>query len=153
MRKIEKTLILLKPDAVAKGVCGEIITRFEKRGLKMLGVKMLLLSREQAERHYSEHQGKPFFEELVHFITSGPLIAMVLNGENAIKLTRTMMGKTNPLEAAPGTIRGDFAINVRNNIIHGSDSDVSAEREIKLFFSDSELCGIDSSVMQSLGGM
>lgn len=143
---MENTLVLLKPDAVAKGVCGEIIARFEKRGLKIIGMKMLQLSREEAAIHYSEHQDKPFFEELVCFITSGPLIAMVLNGENAIKLARTMMGKTNPLEAAPGTIRGDFAINVKNNMIHGSDSLASAKREIKLFFNDIKLYGTESSL-------
>lgn len=108
---MEKTLVLLKPDAVAKGVCGEIIARFEKRGLKIVGLKMLHLSTEQATEHYSEHQGKPFFEELVRFIISGPLVAMVVCGENAVKLTRAMMGATNPLDAAPGTIRRRFRHN------------------------------------------
>ena len=136
---MENTLILLKPDAVAKGACGEIIARFEKRGLKIIGMKMLQLSKEQAAAHYSEHQGKSFFEELIIFITSGPLIAMAIRGENAIKLARTMMGATNPLDAAPGTIRGDFATNLKNNIIHGSDGPISAEREIKIFFTASEL--------------
>lgn len=136
---MENILILLKPDAVAKGVCGEIIARFEKRGLKIIGMKMLQLSKEQAEVHYNEHRGKPFFEELVTFITSGPLVALAIRGENAVKLVRTMMGTTNPLDAAPGTIRGDFAINMRNNIIHGSDGPMSAEREIKIFFNQSEL--------------
>lgn len=136
---MENTLILLKPDAVAKGVCGEVITRFEKRGLKIIGMKMLQLSKEQAAVHYAEHQGKPFFEELAAFITSGPLIAIVVRGENAVKLSRNMMGATNPADAAPGTIRGDFAINMRNNIIHGSDGPLSAEREIKIFFNDYEL--------------
>lgn len=137
---MENTLVLLKPDAVAKGVCGEIITRFERRGLKIIGLKMLQLSREQGENHYSEHQSKPFFDELVDFITSGPLVAMIVQGENAIKLVRTMMGATNPVEAAPGTIRGDFATMIRSNIIHGSDGIVSAEREIIIYFKDSELC-------------
>ena len=137
---MENTLVLLKPDAVAKGVCGEIIARFEKRGLKIIGLKMLQLSREQATIHYSEHQGKPFFHELVTFIISGPLVAIALQGENAVKVVRTMMGSTNPLDAAPGTIRGDLAITIRNNIIHGSDGIVSAKREIKVFFNDSELC-------------
>ena len=136
---MENTLILLKPDAVSKGVCGEIIARFEKRGLKIIGMKMLQLSKEQAAMHYCEHQGKPFFEELVTFITSGPLVAMAVQGENAVKLTRTMMGTTNPLDAAPGTIRGDFAKTMKNNIIHGSDGIMSAEREIKIFFAKSEL--------------
>ncbi|MBC8015905.1 MAG: nucleoside-diphosphate kinase [Sporomusaceae bacterium] len=136
---MENTLILLKPDAVVKGVCGEVIARFEKRGLKIIGMKMLQLSKEQATVHYSEHQGKPFFEELVTFITSGPLVAMAVRGENAVKLARTMMGTTNPLDAVPGTIRGDLATNMKNNIIHGSDGPMSAEREIKIFFTTSEL--------------
>lgn len=136
---MEKTLILLKPDAVVKGVCGQIIDRFEKRGFKIIALKMLQLSRELAETHYQDHRNKPFFQELVTFIISGPLIAMVISGENSIKATRTMMGLTNPLDAAPGTIRGDFALNVRNNIIHGSDSLESAEKEIRTFFTDSEV--------------
>lgn len=140
MRKIEKTLILLKPDAVIKGVCGQIIERFEKRGFKIVALKMLQLTKEQAEVHYQEHKGKPFFQELVNFIISGPLIAMVISGENAIKASRNMMGSTNPIDALAGTIRGDFALNVRNNMIHGSDSLVSAEKEIKYFFTESELC-------------
>lgn len=137
---MENTLVLLKPDAVAKGVCGEIIARFERRGLKIIGMKMLQLSREQAAIHYGEHQDKPFFDELVNFIISGPLVAMTVRGENAVKLVRTMMGSTNPLDAVPGTIRGDLATNIKNNIIHGSDSPVSAAREINVFFNDSELC-------------
>lgn len=137
---MENTLVLLKPDAVAKGVCGEVIARFEKRGLKIIGMKMIQLSREQGASHYSEHHDKPFFNELVNFIISGPLVAMTIRGENAIKLVRTMMGATNPLEAAPGTIRGDLAINIQNNIIHGSDGPDSARREINIYFNDSELC-------------
>ncbi|MBP2625656.1 MAG: Nucleoside diphosphate kinase [Firmicutes bacterium] len=137
---MENTLVLLKPDAVAKGVCGEIIARFEKRGIKIIGMKMLYLSRAQAAIHYSEHQDKPFFDELVNFIISGPLVAIALQGENVVKLVRTMMGSTNPLEAAPGTIRGDLATNIKNNIIHGSDGPVSAKREINIYFNDSELC-------------
>jgi nucleoside-diphosphate kinase len=140
VRKIEKTLILLKPDAVIKGVCGQIIERFEKRGFKIVALKMLQLTKEQAEVHYQEHKEKPFFQELVNFIISGPLIAMVISGENAIKASRNMMGSTNPIDAIAGTIRGDFALNVRNNMIHGSDSLISAEKEIKYFFTESELC-------------
>lgn len=136
---MEKTLILLKPDAVVKGVCGQIIDRFEKRGFKIIALKMLQLSRELAETHYQDHRNKPFFQELVTFIISGPLIAMVISGENSIKATRTMMGLTNPLDAVPGTIRGDFALTVRNNIIHGSDSLESAEKEIRTFFTDNEV--------------
>ena len=137
---MENTLVLLKPDAVFKGVCGEIIARFERRGLKIIGLKMLQLSREEAAIHYSDHQDKPFFNELVDFITSGPLVAITLRGENAVKVVRTMMGSTNPSDAAPGTIRGDLATNIRNNIIHGSDGIVSAQREINIFFNDNELC-------------
>jgi len=137
---VENTLVLLKPDAVARGLCGEIIARFERRGLKIIGMKMLQLSREQGVSHYSEHKDKPFFDDLVIFITSGPLVAMVIRGENAIKLVRTMMGVTNPVDAAPGTIRGDFATIMRNNIIHGSDGIVSAEREINIYFKSNELC-------------
>jgi len=139
VKKMEKTLILLKPDTVAKGICGEIISRFERRGFKMVGTKMLHLSREQAEMHYDEHREKPFFEELVTFIISGPLIAIALSGENVIKLSRAMMGFTNPLEAAVGTIRADFATNVRQNIVHGSDSFESAQRELKMFFAEGEI--------------
>jgi nucleoside-diphosphate kinase len=137
---MEKTLILLKPDAVIKGVCGQIIERFEKRGFKIIALKMLQLTKEQAEIHYQEHTEKPFFQELVNFIISGPLIAMVICGENAIRASRNMMGSTNPLDAATGTIRGDFALNVRSNMVHGSDSLISAEKEIKHFFTEKELC-------------
>lgn len=136
---MEQTLILLKPDAVSKKLCGIIIERFEKRGFTIVGLKMLQLSREQAEIHYTEHRDKSFFQELVTFIISGPLIAMVISGEHSIKAARNMMGATNPIDAMAGTIRGDFALNVRNNIIHGSDSSASAEREIKNFFHESEL--------------
>jgi nucleoside-diphosphate kinase len=136
---MEKTLLLLKPDAVAQGVCGQVIDRFEKRGFKIVAMKMSQITREQAEIHYQEHTEKPFFHELVSFITSGPLIAMVIAGENTIKASRTMMGSTNPIDATAGTIRGDFALSIRNNIIHGSDSLESAEREIKNFFAENEL--------------
>ena len=140
VERVENTLVLLKPDAVAKGLCGEIIARFERRGLKIIGMKMLQLSREQGANHYNEHEGKPFFEELVTFITSGPLVAMVIRGENAIKLVRTMMGTTNPADSAPGTIRGDLATTMRSNIIHGSDGMASAQREITIYFKTNELC-------------
>lgn len=136
---MEKTLLLLKPDAITKGVCGQIIDRFEKRGFKIAAMKMLHLTKDQAEIHYQEHTEKPFFQELVNFIISGPLIAMVIAGENTIKASRSMMGATNPIDAVAGTIRGDFALNIRNNIIHGSDSLTSAEREIKNFFNENEL--------------
>ena len=136
---MEKTLLLLKPDAITKGVCGQIIDRFEKRGFKIAAMKMLQLTKDQAEIHYQEHTEKPFFQELVNFIISGPLVAMVIIGENTIKASRSMMGATNPIDAVAGTIRGDFALNIRNNIIHGSDSLISAEREIKNFFNENEL--------------
>lgn len=139
MSNIEKTLILLKPDAIAKGVCGQIIERFEKRGFKIVALKMLHLTKEQAETHYQEHKEKNFFQELVNFIISGPLVAMVISGENVIKASRNMMGSTNPIDAATGTIRGDFALTVRSNMVHGSDSLLSAEKEIKLFFTENEL--------------
>ena len=132
--------MMLKPDAIQRGVCGEIISRFEKRGLKIVGMKMLQIPRELAEQHYSEHKGKKFYEGLIRYITSGPVIAMVIEGKNAVKLVRDMMGKTNPQESQPGTIRGDYAIDLGRNIIHGSDSIQSAEREIGLFFRQEELC-------------
>jgi len=138
---MEKTLVLVKPDGVQKGVIGDIINRFERRGLKIVGLKMMHLTRELAGKHYAEHEGKPFYNELVDFITSGPLVAMVVAGENAIKAVRAMMGATNPLEAAPGTIRGDYALNIGNNIVHGSDSPESAAREISIFFDSSEIFG------------
>lgn len=136
---MENTLVLVKPDGVKKGVIGEIIRRFEQRGLQIAALKMLTLSREKAEIHYEEHKGKNFFGDLVDFITSGPIVAMVVRGEKAIKVVRTMMGTTNPAEAAPGTIRGDFALSIANNIIHGSDSELSAIREIKIYFQDEEI--------------
>jgi nucleoside-diphosphate kinase len=138
---MEKTLILVKPDGVAKGLIGEIIGRFERRGYKVAALKLLRLSTAQAEEHYAEHKGKAFFAGLVEFITSGPLVAMVVEGENVIKAARTMMGPTNPVDAAPGTIRGDFAIDIGSNIIHGSDSPASAAREIAIYFSPAEIVG------------
>lgn len=138
---MEQTLVLVKPDGVAKKICGEIITRFEQRGLSLMGLKLIRLTEEQAKRHYAEHEGKPFFSGLVSFITSGPIVAIVVKGENAIKVVRTMMGATNPVEALPGTIRGDFALTIDSNIIHGSDSAISAEREIGIFFATDELVG------------
>ncbi len=138
---MEKTLVLVKPDGVAKGLTGEIIARFERRGLTVAALKMQRLTRAKAETHYAEHKERPFFGDLVAFITSGPLVAMVVAGENAIKAVRAMMGPTNPADAAPGTIRGDFALNLQKNIIHGSDSPASAAREIPIFFADDEIVG------------
>lgn len=138
---MEKTLVLVKPDGVQKGLIGEIIKRFERRGLKVIGLKMLVMSEKQATQHYQEHVGKAFFSELVSFITSGPLVSMILEGNNAVKIVRTMMGTTNPAEAAPGTIRGDFALTMSNNVIHGSDGIECANREISIFFSEDEIFG------------
>jgi len=131
---MSRTLILVKPDAFARGLTGEIIARFERKGLKITALKHTTLDRQLAEQHYAEHQGKPFFEELVSFITSGPLVAMVLQGHEAVKAARQVIGATNPLEANTGSIRGDFALEVGQNMVHGSDSDESAEREANLFF-------------------
>ena len=131
---MDRTLILVKPDAFARGLTGEIIARFERKGLKITALKHTTLDRQLAEQHYAEHQGKPFFEELVSFITSGPLVAMVLQGHEAVKAARQVIGATNPLEANTGSIRGDFALEVGQNMVHGSDSDESAEREANLFF-------------------
>jgi nucleoside-diphosphate kinase len=131
---MDRTLILVKPDAFARGLTGEIIARFERKGLRIAALRYLTVERELADRHYAEHEGKPFFEELVAFITSGPLVAMVLEGEEAVTAARQVIGATNPLEASPGSIRGDFAVAVGQNMVHGSDSPESAEREAALFF-------------------
>ncbi|MGK2937027.1 MAG: nucleoside-diphosphate kinase [Solirubrobacteraceae bacterium] len=131
---VEKTLILVKPDAFARGLTGEILARFERKELKIAALKQTTLTVEIAETHYREHEGKPFFGELVEFITSGPLVAAILEGENAIKAARQVIGATNPLEAAPGSIRGDFAIEVGTNLVHGSDSPEAGEREAGIFF-------------------
>src|SRR3954452_24422476 len=133
---MERTLILVKPDAFARGLTGEIVARFERKGLKIVAARHLTVTEELANQHYAEHEGKPFFGELVEFITSGPIVALVLEGEQAIKAARQVIGATNPLEAAPGSIRGDFAISVGQNMVHGSDSPESGEREAKLFFGD-----------------
>jgi nucleoside-diphosphate kinase len=131
---MDRTLILVKPDAFTRGLTGEIIARFERKGLRIVALKHMTVDQDLAKRHYAEHEGKPFFGELVEFITSGPLVAMVLEGEQAVTAARQVIGATNPLEAAPGSIRGDFAIPVGQNMVHGSDSPESAEREAGLFF-------------------
>jgi nucleoside-diphosphate kinase len=131
---MDRTLILIKPDAFARNLSGEIIARFERKGLRIAALKHMTMSEELAKQHYAEHEGKPFFGELVEFITSGPLIAIVLEGYAAVKAARQVIGATNPLEAAPGSIRGDFALEVGKNMVHGSDSDESATREANLFF-------------------
>jgi nucleoside-diphosphate kinase len=130
---------MVKPDGVRKNLIGAVIARFERRGLRITGLKMIKISVEQAKKHYAEHAGKPFFGELVEFITSGPVAAMVVEGENAIKAVRSMMGATNPLDAVPGSIRGDFALTMSQNIVHGSDGEESAEREINNFFAPGEI--------------
>ena len=136
---MEKTFVMLKPDAIQRSLAGEIISRLEKRGLKLVAMKMLLIDKELAERHYGEHKGKSFFDDLVNFITSGPVIAMIWEGKQAVQVVRKIMGSTDPQEAMPGTIRGDYGLFTGNNIIHGSDSPESAQREISLFFSDDEI--------------
>lgn len=136
---MEKTFIMVKPDGVQRQLIGEILSRFERKGLQLAGAKLMRVTEQMAEKHYAEHQGKPFFGELVEFITSGPVFAMVWEGENVVEVTRQLIGKTNPKEALPGTIRGDFGMFVGKNIIHGSDSLESAEREIHIFFTDEEL--------------
>ena len=133
---VERTLVLVKPDGVRRGLSGEIVARFERRGFKLRGARLLKISKATAQTHYAEHKGKPFFGELVAFITSGPVLALALEGESAISMVRTMMGATNPANAAPGTIRGDLATEMGENIVHGSDSKESARRELGLFFPD-----------------
>jgi nucleoside-diphosphate kinase len=133
---MDRTLILVKPDAFARGLTGEIIARFERKGLKIVALRYMQMEQALAERHYAEHEGKPFFGELVEFITSGPLVAMVLEGYEAVVAARQVIGATNPLEAAPGSIRGDFALEIGQNMVHGSDSNESAVREAALFFPD-----------------
>ena len=136
---MERTFLMVKPDGVQRNLIGEIVSRFEKKGFQLVGAKLMQISQELAEQHYGEHKERPFFGELVDFITSGPVFAMVWEGENVISVSRQMVGKTNPQEALPGTIRGDYGLIVDKNIIHGSDSPESAEREISLFFESEEL--------------
>ena len=131
---VEQTLVLVKPDAMARGLAGEILGRFERRGLVVRAARLVQVGRELAERHYEEHAEKPFFGELVEFITSGPTLALVLEGESAIPVVRTTMGATNPADSSPGTIRGDLALAMPDNLVHGSDSPESAQREFELWF-------------------
>jgi nucleoside-diphosphate kinase len=133
---VERTLVLVKPDGMRRGLAGEIVARFERRGLRLRGVRLLKINRALAGRHYAEHKGKPFYEGLVEFITSGPTLALAVEGESAIRVVRSMMGATNPLDSAPGTIRGDLATELSENVVHGSDSKESAKRELALFFPD-----------------
>jgi nucleoside-diphosphate kinase len=131
---VSRSLILVKPDAFERGLSGEIIARFERKGLRIAALKLMEVDRELAEQHYSEHSSKPFFPDLIEFITRGSLVAMVLEGEEAVPAARSLIGATNPVEAVPGSIRGDFALEVTFNLVHGSDSDATAEREIGLWF-------------------
>ncbi|MFJ9496856.1 nucleoside-diphosphate kinase [Brevibacillus centrosporus] len=145
---MEKTFLMVKPDGVQRNLIGEIVSRFEKKGYQLVGAKLMVVSRELAEEHYAEHKERPFFGELVDFITSGPVFAMVWQGNNVITTARAMMGKTNPVDAASGTIRGDFATSVGMNIIHGSDSPQSAEREIGLWFSAEEVLSFEKTIQR-----
>lgn len=143
---MDKTFLMIKPDGVERQLIGEIVSRFEKKGLQLVGAKLMSIPKEVAETHYGEHKEKPFFGELVDFITSGPVFAMVWQGEQVVDVTRQIIGKTNPKEALPGTIRGDYGLTVGKNIIHGSDSPESAEREINLFFKQEELTSWDQTI-------
>ena len=136
---VERTLVLVKPDAMARGLAGEIVRRIEARGMILRGAKLVRVDRDLAERHYDEHREKPFFSELVEFITSGPTLALVIEGESAISVVRSTSGATNPVDASPGTIRGDLALAMPDNLVHGSDSAESAERELGMWFGSDEL--------------
>ncbi|MDD4185671.1 MAG: nucleoside-diphosphate kinase, partial [Candidatus Methanomethylophilaceae archaeon] len=142
---MERTYLMVKPDGVQRGLCGEIVTRFEKKGLKLVAMKLMVIPKATAEKHYGEHKGKKFYDSLISYITSGPVLAMVWEGENAVSVCRNMMGKTNPQESAPGTIRGDYGMQTGMNLIHGSDSPESAEREIGIFFKSEELVSYERS--------
>ncbi|MCS7144344.1 MAG: nucleoside-diphosphate kinase [Archaeoglobaceae archaeon] len=136
---MERTFVMVKPDGVQRGLAGEIISRLERKGFKIVAMKMLKISKELAENHYAEHKAKPFFSSLISYITSAPVVAMVVEGNNAVKVVRKLVGATNPAEAEPGTIRGDFGLDLGRNVVHASDSIASAEREIKLFFKEEEI--------------
>jgi len=136
---MERSLVLVKPDAIQRGLAGIIISRLEGRGLKIVAMKMLQMDKKLAQRHYAVHQGKPFFNDLVEFITSSPIIAAVFEGERAIEIIRQTMGETDPAKASPGTIRGDFGLDIEHNLVHGSDSAENAQKEISLFFSPEEI--------------
>ena len=145
---MERTLVLIKPDAVQRGLVGDIISRLERTGLKIVALKMLKMDEELARRHYAIHQGKSFFEGLVNFITSGPLVAAIFEGPKAVEVVRKAMGETDPAQAAPGTIRGDLALEIGRNLVHGSDSANNAEQEISLFFSPQEILSYERQAEQ-----
>lgn len=145
---MEKTFLMVKPDGVQRGLVGEILKRFEQKGFQLAASKLMVISREQAEFHYAEHKGKPFYDDLVNFITSGPVFAMVWQADQVIALSRIVVGKTNTLDAVPGTIRGDFALHTNRNLIHGSDSPESAEREINNFFKPEEIMDYKQVIQQ-----
>ena len=140
---MQKTLVLLKPDAVQRGLVGELVSRLERKGLKLVGMKLVRMNDALARQHYAEHVDNPFFKGLAQFITSGPLVAMAIEGEDAICMVRTLMGETNPANAAPGTVRGDYAVSIGLNLVHGSDSLESAQRELALFFKKDEILEYD----------
>lgn len=143
---MERTLVLVKPDAVQRGLAGDILSRLERTGLKLVALKMLQMNREMAERHYAIHRGKPFFEGLVQFITSSPLVAAIFEGPMAVEVVRKAMGETDPARAAPGTIRGDLALDIGRNVVHGSDSVETAEQEISLFFGPQDVLSYERQV-------
>lgn len=145
---MERTFLMIKPDGVQRGLIGEIVSRFERKGLQMTAAKFMVVSRELAETHYAEHKGKVFYEPLLEFIASGPVFAMVWQGDNVIALSRALIGKTDALDALPGTIRSDFAVHTNFNLIHGSDSAANAEREIGIFFSPSELVNYEHTIQR-----
>lgn len=149
---MERTLILVKPDGVQRCLAGEIISRFERRGLRLAALKLLWMDRALAEKHYAVHREKPFFQDLIKFITSGPIVAAVLEGEKAVESARQTMGSTNPKKAAPGTIRADLGINMEHNLVHGSDSPENAEKEIATFFKPEEILGYTRDVDKWLTG-
>ena len=146
MSDVERTLVLIKPDGVQRGLVGAIIERLERRGLKIVGLKLVQVSEELARRHYAVHEGKPFFEGLIRYITSAPVVAMVLEGPNAIEITRATMGATHPAQAAPGTIRADYALEIGRNLVHGSDGPETARTEIALWFEPEELIEYERDV-------
>ena len=145
---MERSLVIVKPDGVQRGLIGSIVARFEAKGFKITGMKMIRITRELAERHYGEHKGKPFYDGLVDYITCGPVVVLAVEGPGAVEIIRRMMGPTNGAEAACGTIRGDYAVSLRYNLVHGSDSLESAKRELELFFTADELLDYDRDILK-----